>query len=174
MRTPSRQGFALLELVVSTAIFLLVSMIGIGLLAESQTSLVIVNRTARDPLPDFALTILRRDVMSSRGVGLSPLPGVLLLEPASPGAGPVTYLKSGDRLERITADGSQRLLMTGVGSFDWWEVGPRLLEIQITFRRQGPLAAHGLLSSVQALRRKPRLETVRVRVALRAAGARRW
>lgn len=174
MRTPSRRGFTLLELVVSTTVFLLALLIGVGLLSESQTSLVIVNRAARDPLPDFALTLLRRDVVSSRSVGLSPLPGALVLEPAAPGAGRVTYLKSGHRLERFTADGTQRLLMTGVESFDWWEAGPRLLEIRITFERQGPLAAHGLLSSVRALRGKARLQTVRVRVALRAAGARRW
>ena len=174
MSQSSRRGFALLELVVSTTILLLVLLIGVGLLAESQTSLVIVSRAARDPLPDFALTLLRRDVASSRRVGLSSLPSMLLLESAAAGAGAVTYRKSGDRLERITASGGQRLLMTGVRSFDWWEVGPRLLEIQITFERQAPLAAHGMLSSVRALRRRARFQTVRVRVALRAAGARRW
>jgi len=174
LRISARPGFGVLELLISTAIFLIALLLTVGLLAESQTTMVQVNRAARDPLPDFALTLLRRDVVSSRRVVPSPTPGALVLELAAAGGGSVTYLKNGDRLERFTADGAQRLLMTGVESFDWWKAGSRLLEIQISFERQRPLAARGLLSSVRALRGESRLQTVRVRVALRAAGARRW
>ena len=174
MRRPTQTGFALLELVVSTLILFLVLMISVDLLAESQTSLVLVNRAAHDSMPEHALTLLRRDVMAARSFRDSRTPGGLLLAPAVAGAGSVVYLKSGDRLERITGDGSRRLLMTGVESFDWWEAGARLLEVQITFVHRAPLAAQGPLNSVASLRQNPRRRTARVRISLRGTGARRW
>ncbi len=174
MRTPSPTGFALLEMVVSTAVLLSILLLAIGLLQQSQAALVNANVAARDPMADFALTLLRHDLLSARDLGVTTRPGGLALIPASGGTGQVVYFKNLDRLERLDADGERRVLMTAVEHFAWWEAEPSLVEIQITYARKAQATVHVLANPNRVRGPSSTLETVRLRRGFRAGNGRRW
>jgi len=133
------RGFTLLELTVTLLVTGLILLLAIQLLTEVQATLVQWQRTAPDPLPQFAIKLLRTDIQRSRSTQTPPGNGPLRLD--MPDGSSVTYDEVLGELLRVvqTSDGSvegQRVLMNHVRSWSWHDsLAPGLIEVRVIYRR---------------------------------------
>lgn len=178
MRSRAARGFTLLELVVSLFVVSLVLMLAMQLLNEVQLTFLEWRRTIPDPQPQLAVQLLRSDIQRSRRL-LSPFAGNRLgLE--LPDGSRIDYERNFDRLYRSITDPDgeelgRRAVFRGIQLWNWQEISPRLVQVEIAFhRQQDPGRRH--LGGLGRLRNPgPVTETVRMRFALRAdPGRRSW
>lgn len=136
------RGFTLLELLVATAILLLVVLLASQLLVESQRRIALAARELAEPDEVLALRQLRDDLRAALAVHGS-------------GDGPLDcrradYLArwevAGERLERRLfdrdgVDRGARPMLDGVARFAWRPLGPAAIEVELLRRRPSAGAA---------------------------------
>ena len=171
-------GFTLLEAVVSLALGALFMLLAAQLLRDTQIATLATRRQALDPTPQHVAERLRRDLQRATGTltlrGRSALPwsrGPLVL--VLPSGGSVRYEKSADRVTRQLIDSAgvssgARAVLQGVVSWRWIEIGPRLVEVEIGFRRQQAGAALARRPTVP----RDSIDMLRLRVSLRGSPGR--
>ena len=170
-------GFTLLELVVALAIVGLVLLLAVQLLGEIHTVSVQWRRTLPDPVPEFAIQLLRTDIQRSRAILTPPGNGPLGL--GQPDGSAIYYDESLGRLLRtvVAADGSVqgvRVVMHGVTVWSWHNsLTPGLVEAQVLYRghRNPGTRRYAGTGSLRDSGAEPRSLTLRF--ALRARPGRR-
>jgi len=175
-----RRGFGLLELVVSMALLAVALLLVAQLLKQSQVVFLNTTRGAVDPVPGFAVTLLRRDIRQARTVdfaGPDWTGSDLTLQPAAPGitVERVVYRWSSDRLERLDPGRVEpRTLLTGVSVWRWREVSPGLLEFEVRYQVSAQPLARVLGRPMQMGGDGGSSRKVRMRLALRSPGGGKW
>jgi hypothetical protein len=169
------RGFTLLEVLISLVLLMLALALAAQILLE--TSQVLTEAAAEQldaPIP-LAVARLRGDVLGSAAFTVVEGPrgeAGLLLE-GHP-AGTILYERAGDELRRTLLDPGgaplgEGVLMRGVTGWSCIEVGPRLVAIEIRYRRRtvrpSPLST---LPAFRGPRTKERTESLLL--ALRGAG----
>jgi len=175
MIRPRTKGFSLIELVVTLLLVGLILLMAVQLLIEVETTFVQWRRTLPDPVPQFAIQLLRSDIQRSRATGGMPGNGPLALR--QPDGSTIGYDNHFGRLVRtvIAADGTlqgERTLMRGVDLWSWNEA-LGLVEVQIAYRRHRDPGSRRR-GGVGALRSPgPTLETLTLRFTQRSRPGRR-
>lgn len=164
-------GFTLLEMLVTLLLVGLILLLSVQMLGQVQITSLEWRRTLPDPVPQFAIQLLRSDIQRSRAASGSLGNGPLVL--ALSDGGQIAYESSLGRLIRVvtTADGSvqgERTVMQGLDLWSWRMVAQGLVEVRIVYRRHRDpggriLAGAGALKSPGA-----RVETLTLRFAQRA------
>jgi prepilin-type N-terminal cleavage/methylation domain-containing protein len=184
LRTPGarQRGFTLLEMVVALAVVGVALLLSAGLFKEAYVLQAAAGRQLDDPLADVATARLRLDVQGSHRIlgGLPTLLGPLWTgEPLElEGYFPDTVLRYeqvGGELHRVVLDAggeelSREVWMRRVVLWRWRPLSPRLLEVEVTYRR-GPEASDWRLAGGPPVPPPDRLETERLRLALRGRGS---
>lgn len=138
MRRPVT-GFTLLEVLVTLLLVGLILLLAVQLLGEVQATSVGWRRTLPDPVPQFAIQLLRQDIQRSSGTETPPGKGPLGLKHSD--GRRVYYDESLGQIIRtvIAADGEiqgERVVMRGVMNWSWHNtLAPGLVEVQIVYRR---------------------------------------
>jgi len=134
-----REGFTLLETLVALLLVGLILLLAVQLLGEVQARSIKVQRTLPDPLPQFAIQLLRHDIQRSSSTLTAPGNGPLGL--GQPDGGRVYWDETLGRIVRtvVAADGTtqgEREIMRGVTLWSWHNsFAPGLVEVQILYRR---------------------------------------
>ena len=117
-------GFTLIEVMISLALFALISLAGIALIdsivrVEERTS----GRLERLGQLQRAMFLLTRDLEQATSGSLEQVDGGIRFErqPASiyEAGQPISYALRGDSLMRVVGGGTEQLLIGGVSSADW-------------------------------------------------------
>lgn len=170
-------GFSLLEVLVVLLLVGLILLLAVQLLGEVHRHSIQIQRTLPDPVPQFAIQLLRSDIQRSSSTQAVPGNGPLGL--GFPDGSQVYWDETLGRLIRtvIAADGTsqgEREIMRGVTFWSWHDsYAPGLLEVQILYRRhRGPGARRR--GGTGALRdSKPEVASLTLRFAQRARPGRR-
>ncbi len=179
--TAGGRGFTVIEAVVSLALTSLFLLLAAQLLRDTQRASLATRRQALDPTPRHVAQYLRNDVHGARGTvrlrgSASQLwsRGPLTLRLADGSS--VRYQKTADQVGRALFDAGgapagERTLMRGVVSWRWLQLSSDLVEVEVGFRRRPD--GDALSRSVSEPRSS--IETLRMRIAMRAApGRRSW
>lgn len=168
-------GFTLLEMLVALLLVGLILGLSVQLLAQVQITTLEWRRTLPDPVPQFAIQLLRSDIQRSRAVTGSPGSGPLLLQ--FPDESLVSYETGPGGLVRTVFNDAgqargQRTLMRGLDFWSWRLVAQGLVEVQIVYRRHRDPGGRSL-GGVGTLRQPElRAKTLTLRFAQRAHPAR--
>ncbi len=146
MSPPTRResGFTLIEVVVSTLVFLLVLLVTNGLLVESLRIFSNSGRELREPGTELALRLLREDLHASVpiGAGVSTHLGLRCRRPDRS----EVWEMDGNRLVRRTYDLDNNLLGTrpmldGMIGFEWWTLVDGAVHVNLTRRKPAGASA---------------------------------
>jgi type II secretory pathway component PulJ len=139
--TPRTAGFALVEVVVALGVMAIGLALASRLLIESQLGLVRVNAELGNPLPRYALTLLRSDLEQA-----APIPPLAAVWRSSP---LILTLPSGERvawvrteaeaIERVILDAAgqpsvRHVVLSSVAAWRWRPASDRLIDVEITYR----------------------------------------
>lgn len=173
------RGFTLLEAVVVLAVTAVALMLAAGMLREAHVLSAAAGRQLDDPLAELAAARLRADVQGSDRVVGAGLPAPLWNETPLEleGYWPDTalrYRRRGQALERLVVDDSGEVLGRSVWihrleAWRWRLLAPRLLEVEITYRR-GPDPSSWRLAGGPPTPPPDVVETDRLLLALRGRG----
>ena len=138
IKRPRSGGFTLLEMLVTLLLVGLILLLSVQLLGRIQITSVQWRRTLPDPVPQFAIQLLRNDIHRSQAASGSPGTGPMVL--ALSDGGLVIYETTLGQLVRVvtSADGTvegERTVMRGLDLWSWRMVAQGLLEVQIVYRR---------------------------------------
>jgi hypothetical protein len=171
-------GFTVLEMLVALLLVGLVLTLSVQLLMRVQATSLDWRRTLPDPVPQFAIQLLRNDLHRSHSVSGSPGDGPLVLT-LSDGSS-VSYESSLGQLVRVVIgeDGAplgQRTVMRGIDLWNWHMLARGLIEIQVVYRRHRDPGGTGF-GGIGALNDPgSSTETLTLRFAQRAGpGTRVW
>jgi prepilin-type N-terminal cleavage/methylation domain-containing protein len=140
---PRRQrGFTLIELVVSTAILMLVMLIALQMLAEAGRLFSSAQVELTEPSVRLATQWLRRDIQGASALGrLAFLATSGPLELRGHQEGTIRYERVGANLDRVTVavDGREigrRTVLRGVSGWQWRALNSGLVEVEIVYQRR--------------------------------------
>ncbi len=143
MRTRRQVGFTVIELLISTAILMLVMLIAFQMLAEAGRLLSSAQVEFAGSSMQLTTQWLRRDVQGASELGslaLLPTPGPLELRGHREGT--LRYERVGTNLDRVIVgpDGEEigrRTVLRGVSGWQWRSLNSGgLVEVQIEYRRR--------------------------------------
>jgi hypothetical protein len=176
MNRPRPVGFTVLEMLVTLLLVGLVLTLSVQLLVQVQVTSLKWRRTLPDPVPQFAIQLLRNDIHRSRATaglaGSGPL--ALTLSDGSL----IAYESAFGELVRVVIgdDGTpagRRTVMRGVDLWRWRLIAPGLVEVSLVYRRH-PEPSSRIRGGVGALEDSGALtETLTLRFAQRARPGRR-
>ncbi len=139
-RRLAEAGFTVVELLVSTAVMMVVMSLATGLLLESQIQISRVQAELRNPLPRYALARLRHDLEGAAAVPAL-LPGWRAgrLTVVGDEGERIVWLSMGNELYRIlvSVDGaeiSRQRILGDVVSWRWRRLGENLVDIAFRVR----------------------------------------
>ncbi len=142
MRTRRQVGFTVIELLISTAILMLVMLIAFQMLAEAGRLLSSAQVEFAGSSMQLTTQWLRRDVQGASELGsLADLPTPGPLELRGHREGTLRYERVGTNLDRVIVgpDGEEigrRTVLRGVSGWQWRSLSPGLVEVQIEYRRR--------------------------------------
>ena len=178
MRIARAHGFTLLETLVALLLVGLALSLSVQLLQRVQIASVEWRRTLPDPVPQFAVQLMRNDVQRASSVAGSPGTGPLVLTLST--GERIAYEANLGSLERtVTAtDGSirgERAILRGLDLWSWRSPSLGLVEIHLVYRRHagpsGPI--YGGLGNLQ--HDSPQVATLTMRFSQRVRpGKRVW
>ena len=148
----------------------LILLLSVQLLGRIQITSVQWQRTLPDPVPQFAIQLLRNDIHRSQAASGSPGTGPMVLA-LSDGDLVIYEMTLGQLVRVVTADGAiegERTVMRDLDLWSWRMVAQGLVEVQIVYHRHrdpGGRALGGIGSLVDS---GARAETLTLRFAQRA------
>jgi prepilin-type N-terminal cleavage/methylation domain-containing protein len=178
MKRPTPRGFTLLETLVALLLVGLALSLSVQLLERAQVATVEWRRTLPDPVPQFAIQLLRNDIQRANAVAGSPGTGPLVL--TLPNGDHVAYeARLGDLERTVTAaDGSdrgERAILRGLDFWSWRSPALGLVEIQLVYRHHRDPSGRILGGLGNLQHGGPRIATVTMRFSQRARpGKRVW
>lgn len=172
------KGFTLVELMIATAIFLLVLLLTGQILLESQRMLLRTAAELETGPTELAVALLESDLQSAHAVDGWPMiwssSTLVLIDHPD---GPLRWEVRESRLERVLLDErgrevSRRVVLRDVAAWRWRSLLPRLVDVEIGVRQAKAPRGPALLARSGRIRTELRRESLRV--ALRGAGAYAW
>lgn len=164
-------GFTLLETLVSLLLVGLILLLSVQLLGQIQVTSVQWRRTLPDPVPQFAIQLIRNDIHRSQTASGSPGVGPMVLA-LSDGELVIYEMTLGQLVRVVTsADGSvegERTIMRGLDLWSWRMVAQGLVEVQIVYRRHRDPGGRALGGIGSLGDPGTRAETLTLRFAQRA------
>jgi hypothetical protein len=169
-------GFTVLEMLVTLLLVGLVLTLSVQLLVRVQATSLEWRRTLPDPVPQFAIQLLRNDLHRSHSATGSPGNGPLVLTLSDGSI--VSYESTLGQLVRVVIgeDGAplgRRTVMRGVDLWSWRMLAQGLIEVRVVYRRHRDPGGTGF-GGIAALRDPgSSTETLTLRFAQRAHPGRR-
>lgn len=168
-------GFSVVELLISTAVMMVVMALATGLLLESQIQIARLQAEMRNPLPRYAVERLRHDLE-----GAAAVPALLegwragRLTVVGDDGTQIVWLSTGGELHRILVAGdgtelSRQRILGDVTSWRWRRLGGSLVDISFGVRLHRAAGAPRV-GVVSAMTPRSSVRESRLRVWLRRAG----
>ena len=142
MSARRQRGFALLELVVATAVLMLGLWLAAELLTESAQRLAVAGRAMRQPLGTLTERLLRRDLQAAvGGFSAGPSWSTAALGLLRPDGETIVYFVEAGQLVRAQLDPAgvergRRALLSQIVDWRWRPAGDGLFEVQLAWRRE--------------------------------------
>lgn len=177
MKRRQPAGFTLLEVLVALVIVGLILLLAVQLLGEVHAVSVQWRRTLPDPVPEFAIQLLRSDIHRSKDIATPPGIGPLGLRQSD--GSTIYYDESLGKLVRtvVAADGSvqgERVVMHGVTFWSWHNtLAPGLVETQVVYRSHRNPGSRRLRGVGGLQQPSDQLQNLTLRFAQRARPGRR-
>lgn len=170
-------GFSLLEVLVTLLLVGLILLLAVQLLGEVHINSIQVQRTLPDPVPQFAIQLLRSDIQRSSSTETAPGNGPLGL--GLPDGSRIYWDETLGRLVRtvIAADGTvqgEREIMRGLTLWSWHNsYASGLVEVQILYHRHRTPGGRRRGGTGALRESSPELASLTLRFAQRAKPGRR-